>query len=193
VSALARDATVIGIDMPLGLPDDGTRRPEALARRLLQNRKSSVFNAPVRGVLATANYDEANEVSRRRGGVGLSKQSYGLVEKIREVDCWHAAAPCRVVEIHPEVAFSALTGSARLPSKKSWLGALVRLRALAKVGLVLEDALDDQLSRAAVDDVLDAAVVAWSARRVARGEGISLPPENEAEKDATGVTMAIWY
>jgi predicted RNase H-like nuclease len=45
--------------------------------------------------------------------------------------------------------------------------------------------------RAAVDDVLDATVAAWSAKRIASGIARSLP--DPPERDAEGQPVAIWY
>jgi len=42
-----------------------------------------------------------------------------------------------------------------------------------------------------LDDVVDAAVVAWSATRIARGEAQSLP--EPPEHDSDGRPVAIWY
>jgi predicted RNase H-like nuclease len=58
-------------------------------------------------------------------------------------------------------------------------------------GLALPDELDDAAAAVAVDDVLDAAVVAWSAMRIARGAAISIP--DPPEDDERGYPMAIWY
>jgi predicted RNase H-like nuclease len=44
---------------------------------------------------------------------------------------------------------------------------------------------------AAADDVLDAAVAAWSAQRIATGHGRALP--DPPERDTEGRPMAIWY
>jgi len=42
----------------------------------------------------------------------------------------------------------------------------------------------------AVDDILDAAVAAWTARRVARGQALSMPDPPEIFSD--GLLCAIW-
>jgi predicted RNase H-like nuclease len=41
-----------------------------------------------------------------------------------------------------------------------------------------------------LDDVYDAAAMAWTARRVARGEAVSLPDPPEVFSD--GIPSAIW-
>ena len=45
------DVAVIGIDMPIGLSDDGARSCDVEARRRMPGGASSVFPAPVRPVL----------------------------------------------------------------------------------------------------------------------------------------------
>ena len=73
-----------------------------------------------------------------------------------------------VREVHPEVSFSLLAGAPILASKATWAGLEARRAVLATAGIVVPADLGDA-GRAGPDDVLDAAVVAWSARRIARG------------------------
>jgi len=74
--------------------------------------------------------------------------------------------------------------------KKSWNGQMERRRLLADAGIVLPDGLTGRAGEVPVDDVLDAAAMAWTARRVADGVAIPLPspPERIAGRD-----VAIWY
>ncbi|HWF16336.1 MAG TPA: DUF429 domain-containing protein, partial [Acidimicrobiales bacterium] len=80
------DLAAAAIDIPIGLAAAGPRACDREARRLLGPRRSSVFPAPVRAVLAAGSYVEACEISRRVWGKGVSKQLYNIVGKIREVD-----------------------------------------------------------------------------------------------------------
>jgi predicted RNase H-like nuclease len=57
-------------------------------------------------------------------------------------------------------------------------------------GIVLPDDLGSAGRAAAVDDVLDAAAAAWTARRVAHGQAHPLPDPPEHLTD--GRTAAIW-
>ena len=43
----ARNASVIGIDIPIGMPADGVRRADVEARNRVGPRRSSVFNVPI--------------------------------------------------------------------------------------------------------------------------------------------------
>ena len=76
-------------------------------------------------------------------------------------------------EVHPEVSFALLAGGPLAFAKRTWNGQRERLRLLAVAGIELPDRLDVGLVRA--DDVLDAAVAAWSAIRIARGEHVTFP------------------
>ena len=73
------------VDMPIGLEEytqKGGRLVDREARKNLIKRKSSIFNAPCRGVLKAKNYDEANFYSKKNG-LGISKQCWKLVSKIK--------------------------------------------------------------------------------------------------------------
>jgi predicted RNase H-like nuclease len=62
---------------------------------------------------------------------------------------------------------------------------------IERVGIVVPVDLGPAGRVAGVDDVLDAAVAAWSAQRIARGEARCLP--DPPERDAEGRSVAIWY
>jgi predicted RNase H-like nuclease len=176
------DAAAIGVDIPIGLPKDGTRAADAEARAFVGPRRSSVFATPPRAALAAATYAEARAVVP-----SLSAQSFALREKILEVEA--SLTDERVFEVHPEVSFAALNGGKHLHhSKRSWNGQMERRRLLARNGIVLPDEIEAE--RAAADDVLDAAVVAWSAVRKAHGEAKTLPADPPTED---GRIIAIWY
>jgi predicted RNase H-like nuclease len=188
IAATHADAEVIAVDIPIGLPDASPRRADVEARRFLAGRASSVFSTPSRGALEALSYEAANTLSREKSGKGLSKQSYALAKRILEADVLVQTDP-RVFEIHPEVSFRELAGEA-LPSKKAWEGQMRRRRLLERAGIVLPDDLGTA-SVVPSDDVLDAAVAAWSALRIARGEALTLPADPPI--DGSGRKVAIWY
>jgi predicted RNase H-like nuclease len=181
---------VVAIDIPIGLPDNSRRRADVEARAAVGGLASSVFMTPVRGALDFPDHGSASEHNRARTGDGMSIQAFGLLPKVREVDHWLHDAPCRVVEVHPEVSFAALNGRHLAVRKKTWAGAEFRRRLLADVGIVLGD-LGRPGQNVGVDDVLDAAAAAWTARRVQRGEARSLPGDLEVFSD--GVPSGIWH
>ena len=196
IEALVREATaggplqVIGIDMPIGLPDASVRRTDVEARAAAGPRWASVFVTPIRATLAFTDYRQASELNKERTGRGISRQAFNLLEKIRQVDSWLQMAPCRIVEVHPELSFAALAGAPLQASKSSWAGLVARYRLLADAGIVLADDLGPAGRRAGGDDVLDAAAAAWSARRVASGQARRLPAEPERFSDQ--IDCAIW-
>ena len=143
-----------------------------------------MFSMTPRAALEADGWEAANAISKELSGVGLSKQSYALVPKILEVDAL-AGSDDRVIEVHPEVSFRALSGGPLRGSKKSWSGMTQRRSLLATAGIELPDDLGEA-NGVPADDVLDAAVAAWSANRYARGEARRLP----AEGRELGV---IWY
>lgn len=181
--------TVTGIDIPIGLADTGRRQADLLARKAAGPRWPSVFLTPVRAALAEDDYAAAAAVSRRLAGGGISRQAFALREKILEVDQWVPRAGCRVAEVHPEVSFAELAGAHLRTRKSTWEGVVQRRRLLAGAGIVIPDDLGPA-GQAAVDDVLDAAVVAWTASRVARGLARSLPDPPVPLSD--GLACAIW-
>ena len=90
------DALVIAVDIPIGLPEGASDHPRAgdlAARKLLGPRRSSVFLAPPRPVLAADSYAAANDLHREITGAGLSAQAYALRKKIFEVDPLAARDP----------------------------------------------------------------------------------------------------
>jgi predicted RNase H-like nuclease len=167
--ALALDADVVGVDMPVGLPATGRRECDVLAKALLGRAHPRVFLAPPRGVLGAADYLEANRLHRElTGGLGLSVQTWHLAPKVREVD--EVADDARLVEVHPELSFAELGGTGALPSKKAAAGRALRVETLRRW---LPDLTAGDVPRG--DDGLDALAVAWSAHRWLAGTARTLP------------------
>lgn len=182
----------VGIDIPIGLPDVGRRRADGLARALLGPRASSVFPVPVRAAVEEPRHARASAVNVTLSGLGISRQSHGLRTAILDVDGWlrgggPGAVP--VVEVHPELSFATLAGAPLAHGKKSWSGIERRRRLLAAAGIAVPVDLGPAGARAAPDDVLDAAVVAWTARRIAAGTALSYPDPPERFTD--GLDAAI--
>jgi predicted RNase H-like nuclease len=164
------DVEVVGIDMPIGLSDDGVRLCDVEVRRRLGRAGSSVFPTPVRAVLATDDYAEARALSRAATDPprAPSAQSFQLVRAIRSLDDALGDPPTdRVVEVHPELAFRALDPAVRDP-KGTARGMAQRLAALRTV-MDVDAALLDAPPRVPAVDALDACAAAWSARRIADG------------------------
>jgi hypothetical protein len=174
---------VIGIDMPIGLADDGTRACDVGARKALFHRASTVFSAPPRSLLAITDYPTANARSREVFGRGISKQSFMIWDKIRELDVQARLHPDRFVEIHPECSFAAMAGEP-LPTKHSDPGKNFRKNFLEKHF----GTLPDVPAGARVADLLDSYAVLWSARRFAADHHITY---GDGALDSVGLAMRI--
>jgi predicted RNase H-like nuclease len=177
----------IGVDMPIGLSDDGPRRCDQEARELVGPRRSSVFPAPVRPVLGARTYEQALARSRQASGVGLSKQAWHLVPRIKELDALlDPTRQGRIFECHPEAAFAALAGRPMAHPKAQRAGRDERL-ALLRDRVPGVDALVARPPKgAASDDLLDAAVLAVTARALLQGKVRRL---GERRHDRRGLVM----
>lgn len=185
------DVTVVGIDMPIGLADRGLRSCDLEGRVLLGSRRATLFPVPTRAALRCEDYQQALAISREQGSGGFSRQAWSLRRKILQIDAWFPAARARglaVHEVHPELSFAAINGSVLAESKKTWAGLHTRLALLAGEGIVVPDA-PGPAATVPADDVLDAAVVAWTARRIAAGAAESIPTVPQQFSD--GISCAI--
>jgi predicted RNase H-like nuclease len=191
LNALVPDARVIAIDIPIGLLSEGVRTADIEGRKALEHRQSTLFVVPVRQALMAATPDEATRISKNSGGPGISRQSFGLKEKILQVDSWLAIAPCPVYEVHPELSFKEMTGTVLTSSKKTWSGMRARREALLREGISLDEVAVEAGSKCATDDMLDAGAAVWSAERILDGRARSIPlvPQRSPE----GRDIAIWF
>jgi predicted RNase H-like nuclease len=182
--------TIVAIDIPIGLPDHGPRLTDRLARdQLPAGRKSSVFPTPSRAAVAHTTHPEVSAANRTALGVGLSVQAFHLVPKILDVDAFvRGGPPVTVLEAHPEVSFAELDPACVVPSKTTPAGRSAREAALRHAGL--EPPAYFRGQGYAVDDLLDACAVAWTARRYADGTAYSLPDPPEVFSD--GLPAAVW-
>jgi predicted RNase H-like nuclease len=155
-----------------------------------------VFPAPVRAVLAARSPEEASAISRVSGpnGKGVSKQTFAIVPKIREVDellqTRHELRPL-LREVHPELSFCEMAGRPMSFRKGSSAGRQERRMLLKSIFAEFDTIEKSGVDRGLpIEDIFDAAVACWSAVRLANGGGRSLPAE--IPLDTTGLPMAIW-
>ncbi len=176
-------ATVIGVDMPIGLPGvSGTRLCDVEARKILRPFGSRVFPAPVRAALPFIDdYSQACEVSRRECGRALSRQTWNILAKIAEVDA--LADDSRIVEVHPEVSFAFMNGDVVGERKKTLAGRDCRLTALHQW-------LPREIAIPRSDDAVDALACAWTSMRIA-GDVARTLPGNPPPLDEMGRPMRI--
>jgi predicted RNase H-like nuclease len=180
------------IDIPIGMPDDGERACDRLARERLRPHSSRVFTGARRWLWREfSDPDNANRDALRRGQKRVSRQLWHLGPKIIEVDTFLRANRSRDIrEAHPELVFLRLNNGMPLASKKSEAGIDLRRTLLRREGI--RD-IDQWLAHerigtgAKIDDVLDACAVAIAARDVA-----GCVPEGMPPRDAYGLPMQIW-
>ncbi len=185
-------AGVTGIDMPLGLLGAGWRDADRLARRALGRRGVTVFAIPPRAVWECRSYAEASGLCRELTGQGFSAQAWCLRRKIAEADQFRRGATAeagglRLYEVHPELSFAALAGAPLPDTKHTPAGLAARRDLLAGAGITLPL----KVAGAAVNDLLDAAAVAWSALRIAAGTAVTLTNGDQPADD--GAEIAIRY
>ncbi len=191
---------ICAVDIPIGLPEtvrSGGRACDRAAReRLGSPRSSSVFSPPARPALRALTHAQANALN---GAVGLSIQAFNLLPKIREVDAvitpeWQKS----VFEAHPEVSFMAAAGHPMRWKKRKREGRRERLAVLARVapgfGGFFERMRKAHRRRdVALDDIIDAGILCWTARRIVKGRCGTLPGREPVERDARGLVMAITF
>jgi len=140
-------AVPIGVDIPIGLIDRPTRATDVAVRAQLAHTAASVFPAPCRSVVdayrsgALADHDAATALSRRITGVGLSRQTWNLVDKIAEADAL-VEGGVDLREVHPELAFHLRAGRP-LAGKRTWDGVMARLAILRELGVLPPDHVED--------------------------------------------------
>lgn len=196
------DAACVAVDILIGLPRGEPRAADGAARRVLGSRRSSVFPAPDLRLLDAVTdealgYEEASVRSRSISCKGISRQAFAIFPKIAAVNPLLAPQmQDRVVEIHPEVSFWALAGHRPMTHPKKTQEGFEERRshlsdAFPSVDIPTRQRAGRIASPAKADDVLDAIVAAWTARRVARGEADRLPAVPPT--DARGLRMEIVY
>ena len=189
--------SAIAIDMPIGLldrPVPGGRTCDREARKLLgRGRASSVFTPPTRPGLSASVYADVPSFN----GAGMSKEAFNILPKIREIDDAIAVSDQkRVFEAHPELAFAALAGAPMRHNKKTAAGRRDRVRLLRRLfGSSFQDPvrlrLEHGAAKVALDDVVDAYVLALVADRIRRGLATRLPAA-KPPCDRRGLRMEIW-
>lgn len=194
------DLECLFIDIPVGLPEsgDGIRECDRKARHLLTGtRSSSIFPTPSRQAVYAGSYRASQEANREAVGKGLTKQSWYLCDKIREVDELLEEKPDlmgRIRECHPEVCFATFGDGPMRHSKKTREGAGERLQLLEDI----HPGVADVVARAVLayggssverDDIIDAAAAAVCAFHA---DEVATLPE-APPKDPRGIPMEMVY
>ena len=193
-------ANYIIIDMPIGIPE-GTHqiRPDSVLRNNLRGKASSVFNTPCRQALYAVNYPQAVEENLKYMNKSLSKQSYAIIPKIKEIDTFlqeNETWKNRLVESHPEYCFSVLNGgNPILTNKQTSEGAENRLQLISRYYKEAYEVIKQykrivpSAMASKIDDVLDALVMAIIGRFGMEHGFYSLPAN--PYYDSTGLKMQI--
>lgn len=204
------DADRILVDIPIGLSEDGRRACDREAKALLGDRRSSAFWTPIRDAVYEDNVEAAKQIQTETMDHSISNQAWAIVPRIREVDTFlreTATARELVRESHPEVCFWALNDDEPVGAKSDDEGLDARQRVLTSTEFLdrgdceeaIETLAEPSYARFATeDDVLDATVLAVTARHVAAGAYSTLPDESETDgdhppKDDEGIPMEIVY
>jgi predicted RNase H-like nuclease len=186
----ADELACVAVDIPIGLAACDPRVCDREARRRLGPRRSSVFPAPARAVLAAHTYEEACAVSREVSGKALSKQLYNIVAKIKEVDA--VQSPRRqhtLFEACPELSFAVMRDDAPMQHSKHTADGLAERVAVLheQLGADVAALLEARTLGARPHDVLDALALAWTARRYLQGSCLRLG----GGRDPTGLRMEV--
>jgi predicted RNase H-like nuclease len=192
VSDLQKEAFDLAmIDIPIGLPENGSRQCDVLGKKLLGVGASRVFTGARRDYWTFKSMADANHHYWSRGDTGISAQLWCLRQKIAEVDEFVTPATQESVrETHPELAFWRLNGCTLLPPKKTREGIQTRLTLLRANGI---SEIDEWVGKtrlgtgAKADDVLDASVAALVALKPMN------PIPQEPHHDSRGLRMEICY
>ncbi len=195
--SILNQAHVICIDMPMGLVTEAgeERICDAVIRKELGHPfSSSVFNVPCQQAVYAPDYITANLMNREIQGKGISIQSWNIVPKIKELDTLlldNASLNNKFCESHPELCFKSLKGETLTFKKKTKEGFAERLNLLRQKSGEINPELCKFLKKdVANDDILDSMVLAFNALKVAQGQYVVYPP-NDNER-AIGVSKVVY-
>tara|TARA_B100000963_G_scaffold323261_1_gene307957 strand:+ start:151 stop:849 length:699 start_codon:yes stop_codon:yes gene_type:complete len=181
--------SIVVIDMPIQLNEKNyLRECDILAKRYLgKNFQSSIFIPPLKQVLKCNTYEEANGLSKKIAGKGLSKQSWHLKNKISEVQNLCRLSN-KIYEGHPECSFKMLKNAPLEAKKKSVKGIFERLVLLRNVGLdpLLTSVNLENNPAVKIDDVLDSMVLFVTALRIVEGNHLCLEKTDDTKSDDDG-------
>ena len=177
-----KELDLIVIDVPIGLVEKGPRLADVLAREFLGRRGCCVFPAPIRPVLGCETWEEACRIRLRIENKKMSKQQFGILNKVSEVDAAvRRRAETRFREGHPEVSFALMNGGRPIsigkkkPDGRKERSELV-LRCFPDAGKRFDEYPHHR------EDVLDAYALLWTARRIQSGEARGFPKERMIDK-----------
>jgi len=192
------DQTIFLVDMPIGLSSEKVERTcdRDARKELSPKRRSSIFPIPCRKAIYAENYELANRINRDVLQKGLSKQSWFICSKIRELDhllLQDENLRLRLKESHPELAFHHLNQGISMEfNKKTEEGQKERLSTLLKFSQNISDIHRKTVQKftrtdVAKDDILDALCLAVTLEEMIKNN-ISL---ESSQFDEKGLGMKI--
>ena len=188
------------LDIHIGLASkDSDRNCDKEARKILGSRASSIFPSPSRSTFSATTYEKASKLNHAELGKKLSKQSWFVLPKIKEVDeflqdnqnLWE-----KIWESHPEINFKYLNGSDLKHSKKTPEGRSERMKIIKNIFPKAEKLFSEVRSKylkkhLTDDDIIDAMGLAAGAG-ICIKDGFVLVPE-EVQYDLTGLRMQMKF
>ena len=167
---LEYNADIIMIDIPIGLSDSNEERSfDKIARESLGKRRNSVFPVPCKSAIYNSNssYESTCAINEKITGKKISRQSWAIIPKIREVDLFLQDNPKMnnmLFENHPELCFVNLLGKPCEYHKSKRGGEAERIIELRKhldiLSLLHNPPYSENSAEAKRDDIIDAAVLA---------------------------------
>jgi predicted RNase H-like nuclease len=199
--------SIIMIDIPIGLTDGEERECDKIARRLLGDRGSSVFPAPIRPAIEDEStmkstkeaYEKAKRITLKNKGKSVSQQSWRISPKVKQVDeemKKDKALQNRVMETHPELCFWGMNKKRPMKyskTKEKEKARKERINLLKKIFSGIEKIIEDS-PKAIQNDIIDAYACLWTAIQYKRGRAYSLPGHPPVDSvDSQKLKMEIWY
>lgn len=180
------------IDVPIGLCEtEASRRCDELARSTLGSLADAIPDPPVREATRKRRYQAADRVHERKTGTTLSEAAFELTDAIVAVeDLFEEVSTARdaVAESHPELCFRAFAGEPLDHPRGVAAGYAERMRTLAEFDPDAPPTIQSAAEATggadvAVEDLLDAAALAYAARP-GSGELRSLPADPSTDLPA---------
>ena len=168
-----------------------------MRRHLPAKFKSSLFTVPCREAVYASSYPEANEINRKILEKGISKQSWNICPKIKEVDFFlrnNNSVHNIFFESHPEIAFYYLNMQNLKFGKKTEEGFKERISILEKYLPSIEKIIAASLEKykrkdVQRDDILDAVCMQITAKLYFEKKVVP----SDFNSDAEGLRMKIHY
>jgi predicted RNase H-like nuclease len=198
-------AEQILIDIPIGLRENSNaKRPcDDAARKILSPRRhSSVFSVPVRAAVHAETYEDAKEIQENRTAGSLGVQSWGIADKIAELDIFlretEPDAVGTIREAHPELCFWALNDESATEYSKTGQPAAAfweRIEILEPINEAtvegVREASSDLDAKVSNDDVIDAFALALTASP--KTGSLRMLPDDPSTDDSGNLPMEMVY